>query len=47
MVSFTVKKLLSLIKSHLLISVFILLEGGSKKILLQFMSKNVLLMFFS
>ena len=42
-VSFAVQKLLSLIKSHLLIFVFIsiTLEGGSKKILLWFMSKSV------
>ena len=40
MVSFVVQKLLSLIKSHLLIFGFfsITLEGGSKKILLWFMS---------
>ena len=49
MVSFAVRKLLSLIRSHLFIFVFsfITLGGGSKKILLQFMSKSVLLMFSS
>ena len=45
MVSFAVQKLLSLIRSHLLIFVFITLGGGPKKILLQFMSKRVFLMF--
>ena len=46
-VSFVVQKLLSLISSHLFIFVFIFitLGGGSKKILLQFMSKSVLPMF--
>ena len=41
MVSFAMQKLLSLIRSHLLIFVFIfvVLGGGSKKILLQFMSE--------
>ena len=49
MVSFAVQKLLSLIKSHLFIFVFIsvTLGGGSKKILLLFMSKSVFLMFSS
>ena len=49
MVSFAVQKLLSLIRSHLFICVFIFiaLGGGSKKILLQFMSKSVLPMFSS
>ena len=43
MVSFAVQKLLSIIRSHLFIFViFIYLGGGSKKILLQFMSKSVL-----
>ena len=44
MVSFAVQKLLSLIRSHLLIFVFIFitLGGGSEKILLRFMSKSVL-----
>ena len=43
-VAFAVQKLLSLIRSHLFIFVFILitLGGGSKKILLQFISKSVL-----
>ena len=49
MVSFAMQKLLSLIRSHLFIFVFIFitLGGGLKKILLQFMSKSVLPMFFS
>ena len=49
MVSFAVQKLLSLIKSHLFIFVFIsiILGGGSKKILLWFMSKSVFPMFSS
>ena len=49
MVSFAAQKLLSLIRSHLFIFVFIFitLGGGSKKILLWFMSKNVFLMFSS
>ena len=49
MVSFTVQKLLSLIRFHLFIFVFILINlgGGSKKVLLRFMSKSVLPMFFS
>ena len=44
MVSFAMQKLLTLIKSHLFIFVFIFftLGGKSKKILLLFMSKNVL-----
>ena len=43
MVSFAVQKLLSLVKSHLFIFVFIYVTvgGGSKKILLWFMSKSV------
>ena len=47
MVSFAVKKFLCLIRSHLFIFVFIftILESGSKKILLQFISKRVLPMF--
>ena len=46
MASFAVQKLLSLIRSHLLI--FLTLGGGSKKkILLQFMSKSILPMFSS
>ena len=42
-VSFAVQKLLSLIRSHLFIFVFIVvtLGGGSEKILLQFMSESV------
>ena len=48
-VSFTVQMLLSLIRSHLFIFVFILitLGDGSKKMLLQFMSKCVLPVFSS
>ena len=47
MVPFDVQKLLSLIRFHLFIFVFISITLGdrSKKILLQFMSKRVLLMF--
>ena len=43
MVSFAVQKLLSLIRSHLFIFVFIsiTLGGGSKKILPWFMSRSV------
>ena len=47
MVSFAVQKLLSLIRSHLFVFIFITLGGGSKKILLWFMSKSVLPMFSS
>ena len=49
MVSFAMQKLLSFIRSHLFIFVFIFitLGGGSKKILLRFMSKSVLPMFSS
>ena len=49
MVSFAVQKLLSFTRLHLFIFVFIsiTLEGGSKKILLWFMSKSVLPMFSS
>ena len=49
MVSFAVQKLLSLIRSHLFIFVFIFttLGGGSEKILLWFMSKSVLPVFSS
>ena len=49
MVSFAVQKLLSFIRSHLFIFVFISLTlgGGSKKILLWFMSKSVLPIFSS
>ena len=39
MVSFAMQKLLSLIRSRLFIFIFIVLGGGSKKILLQFMSE--------
>ena len=48
-VSFAVQKLLSLIRSHLFIFVFILitLGDGWKKVLLRFMSKSVLPMFSS
>ena len=48
-VSFAVQKLLSLIRSYLFIFVFIFISlgGGSKKILLQFMSKCVQPMFSS
>ena len=43
MLSFAVKKLLSLIRSHLFIFVFIFstLGGGSEMILLRFMSEGV------
>ena len=49
MVSFAVQKLLSLIMSHLgfFVFIFIILGDGSKKILLQFMSKSVLPLFSS
>ena len=49
MVSFVVQKLLSLIRSSLFVFVFIFitLGGGSKKILLRFMSKSVLPVFSS
>ena len=49
MVSFAVQKLWSFIRSHLFIFVFIsiTLGGGSKKILLRFMSKSVFPMFSS
>ena len=48
-VSFVVQKLLILIRSHLFIFAFIsnILEGGSQRILLWFMSKSVLPMFSS
>ena len=47
MVFFAEQKLLSIIRSHLFIFgfVFIILGGGSKKILLWFISKNALPMF--
>ena len=38
-VSFAVQKLLSLIRSHLFVFIFISLGGGSKKILLGFTSE--------
>ena len=49
MVSFAVQKVLSLIRSHLFIFyfIFIILGGGSKNILLQYMPESVLPMFFS
>ena len=49
MVSFGMQKPLSLIRFHLLIFVFIsiILGGGSKRVLLWFMSKSALRMFFS
>ena len=45
MVSFAVQMLLMFIRSHLFICVlfFMILKGGSKKNLLHFMSKHVLL----
>ena len=46
-VSFVVQKLLSLIRSHFLIFVFITLRDEPQKILLWFMSESVLLMFSS
>jgi len=48
-VSFVVQKLLSLIRSHLFIFAFIsnILDGGSQRILLWFMSESVLPMFSS
>ena len=48
MISFAVQKLVSFIRSHLLIFAFISLALGDwpKKTLLQFMSENVLPMFF-
>ena len=39
MVSFSMQKLLILIRYNLFIFIFIVLGGGSKKILLQFMSE--------
>ena len=49
MVFFAMQKLLSLIRSHLFIFVFIIITLGSesKNTLLQFMSKSVLPMFSS
>ena len=48
-VSFAAQRLLSLIRYYLFsfVFIFITLGGGSKKILLQFMSKSVLPMFSS
>ena len=48
-VSFAVQKLLSLIRSHLFIFLFIVntLRGGSEKMLLSFMSESVWPMFSS
>ena len=46
-ISFAVQKFSSLIKSHLFVFISNALGGGSKKILLSFMSKCVLLMFSS
>jgi len=48
-VSFAVQKLLSLIRSHLFIFVFIVntLRGGSEKMLLSFLSESVWPMFSS
>ena len=45
--SFAVQKSLSLIRSHLFIFISITLGGGSKRILLWFMSKSVLAVFSS
>ena len=45
MVSFAVQKHLSLIRSHLFVFIFITLGGGSKKILLLFMSEYSVYMF--
>ena len=49
MVSFAVQKLSTLIRFYLFmfVFIFIIIGGGSKKILLQFMSKNVQPMFYS
>ena len=49
MISFAMQKLLSFIRSYLFIFIFIFiaLGGGSKKILLQFMSESVLPVFLS
>ena len=47
MVSFAVQKVLSLIRSHLFVFLFITVGGHSKKILLWFMSKSVLPLFSS
>ena len=47
MVSFAAQKVLSLIRSHLFVFLFITVVGQSKKILLWFMSKSVLPLFSS
>ena len=47
MVFFAVQKLLSLIRFHLFVFIFITLGDGSKEILLGFMSNTVLPMFSS
>jgi len=47
MVSFAVQKILRLIRSYLLIFIFMTLGGRSKMILLQFMSKSGMSMFSS
>ena len=49
MVSFAVQKLSTLMRFYLFmfVFIFIIIGGGSKKILLQFMSKNVQPMFYS
>ena len=46
--SFAMQKLLTFFRSHLFIPViiFMILDGGSTKILLRFMSKSVLGVFF-
>ena len=46
-ISFAVQRLLSLIRSHLFIFIFIILGSRLKKILLWFMSKSVVFMFSS
>ena len=43
--SFAVQKLLDLSRSHFFSFIFLTLEDGSRKILLQFMSESVLPMF--
>ena len=45
MVSFASQRLLNLIKSHLFIFIFITVGDELKKILLQFMSENILPVF--
>ena len=46
-VSFAVQKLLNLIRFHFFVFIFVTLGGGSKRILLGFMSKSVLPVFSS